>query len=85
MIQELAATFYDAIRDALTDEEIAQIKAMNRANQDPTCCAVHDFCDANHYLLASYEEMLGHEAELSDSDLQLMSAAFEYAHKHFFQ
>ncbi|CAB5195087.1 hypothetical protein UFOVP167_49 [uncultured Caudovirales phage] len=85
MIQQLAATFYAAISDAVTSDELEQIKLLNKLSRSPTSCAVHDFCDANHYLLASYEELLGHECDMTDSDLQVMSKAADYAHKHFFQ
>jgi hypothetical protein len=75
-IQVLAATFYDAICDAVTSEELAQIKGG--AN-------VHDILDANHYLVAAYEELLGRECDLTDEDIQLMDEASEYAHNHFFK
>jgi hypothetical protein len=75
-IQTLAATFYAAICDAVTSDELDQIRSG--AN-------VHDIVDANHYLVAAYEECLGHECDLTDTDIKLMDEASEYAHQHFFK
>jgi hypothetical protein len=74
--QILAATFYDAICDAVTSEELAQIKSG--AN-------IHDILDANHYLVAAYEELLGRECDMTDEDIKIMDEASEYAHQHFFR
>lgn len=86
MIQQLAATFYDAICDAVTQDELVEIKRRNREDyQGQTCCATHDFVDANHYLIAAYEEHTGCECEMSLTDMELMAKAFDYAHEHFFK
>lgn len=86
MIQQLAATFYDAICDAVTTEELSEIKRRNREQgEDADCCATHDFVDANHYLIAAYEHCLGRECELNEADMELMAKAFDYAHEHFFK
>lgn len=85
-IQILAATFYDAICDAVTSKELAEIKRRNREyGEDADCCAVHDFVDANHYLIAAYEEMTGRECEMTLEDMEIMAKAADYAHDHFFK
>ena len=83
-IQVLAATFYDAIYDAVTIEEMLEIKRLNQT-ADGTNCATHDFVDANHYLIAAYEELLGRECDMTEEDMELMAKAFDYAHEHFFK
>jgi hypothetical protein len=76
IIQTLAAAYFDAICDAVTTEELAEIKLGK---------SVHDFVDGNHYLLAAYEDMLGHEALLDENDFRIFHEAEEYAHQHFFK
>jgi hypothetical protein len=86
MIERIAATFYDAICDAVTSEELAEIKRRNREDyQGQPCCATHDFVDANHYLIAAYEELTGCECEMNLHDMELMAKVFDYAHEHFFK
>ena len=82
----LAALFNDAIMDALTIDEVVEMKRLNREDYaEMGVCASHDFCDANHYLLASYEEMTGKNCDLTEEDFDIMNQAFDYAHKHFFK
>jgi hypothetical protein len=63
-----------------------EIKRRNREDyQDQPCCATHDFVDANHYLIAAYEEMTGRECEMTTEDMEIMAKAADYAHDHFFK
>ena len=83
-IQRIAATYYDALCDALTSDEIAEIKRRNLEDYKGTSsCAAHDFCDANHYLLAAYEDHIGGECALNDEVFAILDQVQEYAHNNF--
>jgi hypothetical protein len=83
-IQRIAATYYDALCDALTFDEIAEIKRRNREDYKGTSsCAAHDFCDANVYLFAAYEDHLGGECVLTDDVFAILDQVQAYAHDTF--
>jgi hypothetical protein len=86
LITDIAACFNDAISDALTCDEFTEMKRRNREEYSSMgACASHDFCDANHYLIAAYEAVKGSPCELEEHDFEVMNQAFDYAHKHFFR
>ena len=64
----LAATIVRTVLDALTCEELTEVKRRNATPEYATACASHDFIDANHYALAAFEAHYGREADLSDAD-----------------
>lgn len=83
-IQALAGAYAWALSDALTSAEWNEIVRLNAEANDDTYDATHDFVDANHYLCAAYEDMFGEEPTLDDQNMRDLSAAVDYALKHFF-
>jgi hypothetical protein len=81
-IQQLAATYDWAIRDAVSLEEWNEI--VRRNAEDPDYDATHDFVDGNHYICAAYEEMFGEEPSLDEQNMIDLAAAVDYALKNFF-
>jgi hypothetical protein len=65
-IQRLAAAFSQAVREDLAPH-LAEIRRRNREDYaGDTCCATHDFCDANMLMLDAITAQLGHEPRYLD-------------------
>lgn len=54
LVSLLAGEFAGVLREWLTDEEWAKMRAEN-AELEPRLCASHDYCDANMAMLAAFE------------------------------
>ena len=85
-IESLAREFIEQLRADLTDEQIAEIVARNKAEQNPNVCHSHDFCDANEYMLEAFQETFPGKAwhELDTTDGR-WSAAWDLAKKWEFK
>jgi hypothetical protein len=64
-VDALAVEFCDAMRDALTPEQMRQVVERNLAETDPGVCHSHDFCDANMVL---HEVFMQHGMDLAKED-----------------
>jgi len=81
-IQQLAATYEWAIRDAVTKDEWDEIVRRNQEDKDHD--ATHDFVDGNHYICAAYEDMFGEEPSLDEQNMLDLADAVDYALEVFF-
>lgn len=81
-IEQLAAAYDRAIRDAVTKEEWNEIIRRNQEDQDND--ATHDFVDGNHYACAAYAETFGEDPSLDDQNMIDIAAAVDYALRVFF-
>ena len=94
-IQNLAAVYTDASKNAVTADEWNEIVTLNeieykralanRSTGESDYDATHDYVDANHYLCAAYAEIYGHEPSLDDQSMCDLSAAVDYALRTFFK
>ena len=65
-VRRLAAAFSAIVREDLADH-LGEIRRRNREDYaDDTCCATHDFCDANMLMLDAITAQLGHEPRYLD-------------------
>jgi hypothetical protein len=63
----VAQAFVRHITEALTPEELAQVRNRNVTNP-PGCCATHDFLDANMVMDAAFAEVCGRSALSHEPD-----------------
>lgn len=64
-IDALAVEFCDAMRKALTPEQMRQVVERNDTETDPGVCHSHDFCDANIVL---HEVFMRHGIDSTKED-----------------
>ena len=83
-IQQLAAAYADAIRDAVTPDEWNEIVRLNKLSPDSSYDATHGVVDGNHYLCAAYEELFGEEPSLDEQNMFDLADAVDYALDNFF-
>ncbi len=83
---KLAREFIDQLRSDLTDEQMDEIAARNKAEQNPNVCHSHDFTDANEYMHDAWVEVFpGIEWHEIDQCNALWGAAWELAKSWGFQ
>lgn len=58
---KLAVAFCGILAAWLTDDEMAEVVARNKAEQNPGVCHSHDFCDANMAMLEAGVTVFGRE------------------------
>jgi len=83
-VHNLAVRFIENLGIFLTDEQLAEAAARNKA--DPNVgmygiCHSHDFCDANQAMI----DAVGSEFENSDEQNKLIAAAWEQARQWEFK
>lgn len=83
-IQQLAAAYAYAVRDATTPEEWNEIIRLNGLSPDSSYDATHDVIDCNHYLCAAYQALFGEEPSLDEENMFDLTDAVDYALDHFF-
>ncbi len=76
-IEQLSKEFSRLVRRDLADH-LGEIVARNRTVEyGETCCATHDFCDANMTMAEAFESVVGHGLDCgSDDDCALWNAAW---------
>lgn len=80
--RKLAKAFEAKLRAGLTDEQYAEMLRRNQTPEYATCCASHDFCDANMVMFDAWVECFGSEPELeSDRDTAIWNQAWDLAIK----
>lgn len=83
-IQQLAAAYADAIRDAVTPDEWNEIIRLNKISPDNSYDFTHAVVDGNHYICAAYEELFGEEPSLDEQNMFDLTDAVDYALDNFF-
>jgi hypothetical protein len=71
--EELAAEFSRMLRETLSTEEMAEVKARNAVEQSPDVCHSHDFCDANMVMDAAGKKLGLWSADLDINDQSNMT------------
>lgn len=74
-VYKLAVRFVEQLQIWLTDEQLVEAAARNKAETNPLICHSHDFCDANQAMI----DAVGSEFENSDQQNKLMAAAWNQA------
>jgi len=87
--QALAHEFSRILRKWLTEDEIAEVIARNKADRrrrqtaqlaDPAVCASHDFCDANMAMYEAFENIAGHTVDPQNpADVSMWNKAWSMA------
>lgn len=83
----IGETFAANLREILSDAQWQAMQRINSAfNELDTCCASHNFCDANMPMSDAFETVMGREvlqapdgSEEHESDCRLWNAAWQYA------
>jgi len=82
-IEMVARVFQQKIHEVLTTEELIKIDKANKINDEHsmgTCCATHDYCDANVYMIDAFREVIGRYAiAASDHDMGITNDAWDRA------
>jgi len=88
MIKAIAEAFAGILKEWLSDDEFAEMKAANKAEQDDGVCHSHDYCDANMAMLGALIKagaITQDQADADDFDIMdhsnLWNAAWAYAAK----
>ena len=91
----IGRTFARLLKESLGDQTVRSIAYANRGEPDSAICHSHDYCDANEYMLAAFQEVMGRdpympcdvgsiaEAEI-EKDQRLWDHAWNHATKHDF-
>lgn len=81
-MRAIAHAFALAIETDCADD-LARIRALNSTAAYATCCASHDFCDANMPMAEAFAAVMGRpfvtETGIADDDLSLVNAAWDIA------
>jgi hypothetical protein len=68
------------LREWLTPDEMDTVRARNKAQDHPSVCHSHDFCDANEAMAEAFQSVVGAEIDLQDdSHLALWGDAWTMA------
>lgn len=82
-IQTIAREFASNLREAIGTLNLAKVVDANlkvKAYRDDTCCASHEFCDANVYMLEAFETVMRRLPDpASQSDADLLNEAWSMA------
>jgi len=85
--EQLASEFVAVLREWLTPDEMAEMRQRNVANIGGTCCASHDYCDANVAMEVAFERTIGRESVMpsegpqGEIDQALWDAAWTLARR----
>lgn len=83
LINQIADQFVANLREDLSAETMAEIVRLNMTPAYAGCCASHDFCDANVYMLAAWESLTHREMDAaSQEDADLWNAAWDQARRY---
>ena len=55
--QEVAREYSKVLRDWLSEEEMAEVIRLNKAQANPSVCHSHDFCDANMAMQEAFRNL----------------------------
>lgn len=81
----IADKFSKNLIDSLDDHEIQSIIQLNNTEHYSTCCATHNYCDANMPMSDAFEEVVGREINLqSEEDIMLWNMAWKRARDNDF-
>lgn len=69
--EKIAREFSKLLRQELSDEDMETVNYRNEHEYDDSCCATHDFCDANMVMDQAFKSVMGY----SPLGLALDSAA----------
>jgi hypothetical protein len=87
MVTKVARDFANGLKKELSAEEMSEVVALNRGEQDDSICHSHDFCDANAAMAEAFKKN-GQEApgvlDESDEAMELWNSAWDYAKQHEF-
>ena len=86
LVLKLAAAFSRAIREALTPDQLAAVRALNAAEGPVSpVCHTHDHIDANDAMIAAFRQVTGRDPDPSArADADLINAAWCRAKMHHF-
>jgi len=81
-IQKAAIKFSEMINRWLTEEELKTVIERNKENKNSgTCCATHDFCDANEAMIEALDQF----CQLTDEEhINIWNGAWDLAKGHNF-
>lgn len=80
--EHLAHRFTSLLREALTDEQWAEMRGKNESGAYRLCCASHDYVDANMVMAAAFAEVHRREAKFldaGDADIRVWNDAWALA------
>lgn len=79
-IIDLANAFIKVVEYNLTAPQIEQVVKLNKTFDYISCCATHDFCDANELMAEAFKTVVGTEIDLqNDVHLDLWNNAWNIA------
>ena len=84
MVEKLAEEFSRIVRKELA-EHLDEILERNRTLFSKSCCATHDFCDANMLMAEAFSEVVGSGIDMgNDDEVKLGNAAWHMAAQNEF-
>lgn len=81
VVTRLALNFAQNLKTEIGVKKFNEVCRRNSTPEYKSCCASHDFCDANMVMLASFEEVIGRCDLNNDSHIQVMNEAWASARK----
>jgi hypothetical protein len=85
-ISDLAKDFSERLADYLGFGGLAIVVERNKTPKYTGCCASHDFCDANVFMLEAFEATFSREPDLEcDHDLAMIDDAWNMAKRQGFE
>ncbi len=80
-IAGIATEFDIELRTNMTEADYAEAVRLNREDStyaSGSCCATHNFTDANEVMAAAFSRMMGRDADVDDDqDTALWNAAWD--------
>lgn len=80
-LTRLALNFAQNLKAEIGVKKFNEVCRRNSTPEYKTCCASHDFCDANMVMLASFEEVIGRCDLNNEEHLGWMNYAWDVAKK----
>ncbi len=83
--EAVAKTFARIVRESFDKDQMVEVNARNATPEYESCCATHDFCDANELMAEAFVEILGRDPEVCDeADCLVWNKAWTLAKENGF-
>jgi hypothetical protein len=84
--KKLSEKFNEIVNKEFSVEQLAEINAKNKTAEYISCCATHDYCDANMLMDEAFTSVIGREIDLqNENDCQLWSNAWDLSKDNDFK
>lgn len=68
LVGQLADGFRSVLRAWLTEAQLVEVDARNRAQENENICHTHDFCDSNMAMFDAFTQVVGRDMVLDSND-----------------